>query len=433
MYCLYNGEYGEHDLSYMAGLDGILEMQKKHFAEKPGMIVGDFTVLEVEYDWGRHDQRWKCQCNLCGRIIYQYHTKDWVRGKGRRPTCLCRSEKIKAEKEAERQAKKEAREKEREEKRKAQEQAKAERAKKKRNYLDPSYIGVRNGHAVTIGKNRKKFILKCDCGVEFEAYPYEVFVKKSVTDCGMEICPYSKSLSEKYEDVKVKGAKFEFGVEEALESKGYTCDHVGKVGDFGVDIIATDSGGRKIAVQCKAHIYPIGVEAVQEVYAGGRYYELENFAVICTAGFTDMAIKMARVLGVFLCDDLDKFEFPGNMSEYTKNLLPVWNKRHEQSRKYYEMNGEKKTLCRWSYDYGVDENVVREQMKRHGLSIDLALKAAKDIKEKTEAKKYTVNGFTGNITQIGDKFGIRPQTIMYRMKHRNMSIEEAIFTPLSRH
>lgn len=28
MYCLYNGEYGEHDLSDVAGLEATIEMQK---------------------------------------------------------------------------------------------------------------------------------------------------------------------------------------------------------------------------------------------------------------------------------------------------------------------------------------------------------------------------------------------------------------------
>lgn len=43
---------------------------------------------------------------------------------------------------------------------------------------------------------------------------------------------------------------------------------------------------------------------------------------------------------------------------------------------------------------------------------------------------YTVNGFTGNLEEIGEKFGILPQTIQYRMKYRGMGLEEAVTTPV---
>lgn len=100
MYCLFNGEYGEHDLSFIPGLEkpgGILQEQEKQYQRYKGMVVGDFVCLDVEYDWGKRDQRWKIKCNLCGKESYQYHTNDWRRGKGRSLFCECRKQKKKEE------------------------------------------------------------------------------------------------------------------------------------------------------------------------------------------------------------------------------------------------------------------------------------------------------------------------------------------------
>ena len=73
MYCLYNGEYGEHDLSFIPGLDSILKNQEVQYGSKVGLVVGDFTCIGIEYDWGRRDQRWKIKCNVCGKESYTYH------------------------------------------------------------------------------------------------------------------------------------------------------------------------------------------------------------------------------------------------------------------------------------------------------------------------------------------------------------------------
>ena len=89
LYCLWNGEYGEHDLSHINGLEHILLNQKKIYPQYLGIVIGDFTVVDVEYDWGKRDQRWKIKCNVCGEESYRYHTGDWRRGKGGKTTCHC--------------------------------------------------------------------------------------------------------------------------------------------------------------------------------------------------------------------------------------------------------------------------------------------------------------------------------------------------------
>ena len=97
MYCLWNGEYGEHDLSHINGLNAIIGNQKKIYPKYIGIEVGDFICVGVEYDWGKRDQRWKVRCKLCGEETYKYHTHDWKRGHGSKTECHCRKDKKKQE------------------------------------------------------------------------------------------------------------------------------------------------------------------------------------------------------------------------------------------------------------------------------------------------------------------------------------------------
>ena len=76
-----------------------------------------------------------------------------------------------------------------------------------------------------------------------------------------------------------------------------------KSGDQGVDIIAYKHFS-KYAVQCKYYSYPVGNKAVQEVYAGGKYYDCDRCIVMTNGTFTKAAISAANKLDVKLWDKL---------------------------------------------------------------------------------------------------------------------------------
>lgn len=69
---------------------------------------------------------------------------------------------------------------------------------------------------------------------------------------------------------------------------------VGKSGDFGADIVARGAFFTKIVVQCKHYSKPVGVKAVQEVYAAKKYYGASRAAVATNAVFTRAAKKLAK-------------------------------------------------------------------------------------------------------------------------------------------
>ena len=474
MYCLFNGEYGEHDLSHVSGLSkkgGILDSQKEQYQHYIGMVVGDFTCLEVEYDWGRRDQRWKIKCNLCGVERYQYHTADWKRGKGR--TLLCECRKAKREKEAKmlRAAQLYEQKQKKEESENAAIQMNREkyvgavfngweivdcfkndkcsvkcsqcgreiarrrkicdvvngnikRCKCPKDYSGDEWIGKRNEHLVVIGRSGSMFVCKCDCGNKRTVRPVELFTYKTAKSCNENNCPYTRNTQLKAREIKYNGDTWEYNVYARLTMKGYNTELVAKTGDFGVDIIITEEDGSKIAIQCKNQSHPTGVRAIQEVYAGGRFYDCTKFAVISASPYSNNAIVFAKKLGVYLSDE--NFSYPKDIDKYCASLLPTHNYAVERSKKYYEIDGEKHTVGEWCLKYKIKIGVVRRRL-RNGID----LKTALTTPENADSVKnvYTVNGYTGTIPELSLKYNINPATVRYRMSQRNMTLEEALTAP----
>ena len=424
MLCLWNGNYEEHDIAEFyatrSGAEKNLERMELEYAKYPGTVVGDFTCLKVEYHWGRRDQRWTCKCNLCGMVIYQYHVSDWRRGKGRKTTCDCRKEAeiARKEQEAKERAKRAA---EREALRQAKKIEKAKKEPHQSKYSSDEWIGKRNGHLTAIGRDGSLFLCRCDCGNELSVRPVELFTRKTKRCCGEPNCTYSSIVHRKQQENKKTGIAYESTIARLLSDKGYNAKVTKGVGDYGVDIIITNADGSLTAVQCKKQSSPVGVDAIQEVYAGGRFYDCTRFSVICDNGFSNNAIVMARKLGVYLCDG--EYNPPEDIEKYTESLLPTFHSL-EKNKKYYELNGEKKTLGDWCVIYNANKSWVQRQLK-DGVSLQIALITP----QKPNKPQFTVNGFTGTLTEICNHFGVIKQTVDYRMKQRGMTIEEAIFTP----
>lgn len=457
MWCLWNGEYGEHDLSFVPALETTLRIQEEQYKQYIGCVVGDFTCVKVEYDWGRRDQRWTTQCNLCGKESYQYHVKDWRRGKGRKTTCDCRKEQKLRENEDAKNARVEKIAQDKKEHLGktyggwkvieyegrtdcriectvcgASKNAKIGKVlsgdiapcshRKPNDYSGEEWIGRRAGHLTVIGRSGSSFIARCDCGREITERPTDLFHRRIKTTCGDPNCECSSSYVRSRREIRDRGFKYEQQIADELVSLGYNAKRTKGTADFGVDVIITEPDGTLIAVQCKKQVAPAGVNAIQEVYAGGRFYDCTKFAVICDKGFSSNALIMAKKLGVYLCEG--EFAPPDDIWEYADKLLPVY-RRMESLEKLYELNGERHTLADWCEIYGTSITKVKASMK-NGVSLAVALTSAK---ERSEQRKYTVRGVTGTIAEVCNHFGVIPQTAAYRMKQKGMTLEEAIFAP----
>ncbi|MCR5106938.1 MAG: restriction endonuclease [Lachnospiraceae bacterium] len=101
---------------------------------------------------------------------------------------------------------------------------------------------------------------------------------------------------------EMEGHEFEYYCADILRRAGFSDVEVTKgSGDFGADILA-EKDGVSYAVQCKCYDKPIGVKAIQEVYAAKDYYDRMVGVVMTNQFFTQPAVEMAKKLNVMLWD-----------------------------------------------------------------------------------------------------------------------------------
>ena len=100
----------------------------------------------------------------------------------------------------------------------------------------------------------------------------------------------------------MEGHDFEYYCAELLSNNGFIDVEVTKgSGDYGVDILA-EQEGVSYAFQCKCYDKPIGVKAIQEVYAGRDFYGRMVGVVMTNQYFTQPAVEMAKKLNIMLWD-----------------------------------------------------------------------------------------------------------------------------------
>lgn len=100
----------------------------------------------------------------------------------------------------------------------------------------------------------------------------------------------------------ISGTDFEVLTCDILASNGFDIAESTQASvDFGVDVLARKDGV-SYAIQCKRYHSPVGIDAVQQIYAGRAYYECHVAVVLTNQYFTSNAKKLADKLGVVLWD-----------------------------------------------------------------------------------------------------------------------------------
>lgn len=95
--------------------------------------------------------------------------------------------------------------------------------------------------------------------------------------------------------------EYEKFVAKNLLERGYrNAEVTQQSNDFGADILAVNSEGWRIAIQCKRYHGSVGISAVQEVLTGREYYDCDLAAVYTTGSYTQQAISLARKVHVKL-------------------------------------------------------------------------------------------------------------------------------------
>ena len=101
-----------------------------------------------------------------------------------------------------------------------------------------------------------------------------------------------------------KGLKFEKFCFQKFRSQGWEVKETPVSGDQGVDLIAS-IGDIRLCIQCKDHQKAIGNKAVQEVYAGKKYWSGTHAILISRSGFTKAAQKLALSSNVILINEFE--------------------------------------------------------------------------------------------------------------------------------
>ena len=105
-----------------------------------------------------------------------------------------------------------------------------------------------------------------------------------------------------YELDEMDGIAFEHFTCDILVANGFEHAESTKASwDFGIDVLATKDNVT-YAIQCKRYSSLVGIEAVQQAYAGRAYYECHVAVVFTNQYFTRSARKLADKIGVVLWD-----------------------------------------------------------------------------------------------------------------------------------
>ena len=99
---------------------------------------------------------------------------------------------------------------------------------------------------------------------------------------------------------QMDGYQYEHHCAKLLKQRGFRDVAVTKSsGDQGIDVIAYNENV-KYGIQCKYYSYPVGNQAVQQAYAGAKFYDCNVAVVMTNSTFTEPAKELAQKLGVQL-------------------------------------------------------------------------------------------------------------------------------------
>jgi len=442
MEVLYEGRRCEYDVTQNHNWEQTIEYNE-YRQVYVGQQFGDFKIISVDYDWGTRCQVNIARCVHCGAEKEIPDLAAFKRGKGVGQLCKCRYNRKK-----DCISPKEIYEKRIGEthngfllvdyiKGKGFRVECTDCGKQKwatgksvmdgrvecnhrivTDYSDPKWIGARIGSLTAISREGGKVRFHCDCGEEIIRYPNEVFNDKGVRSCGRTECVYHKAAIYGGNDRRLRGLKFEAECASELKEQGYTVEMTPGTGDYGVDFFAI-VGGEKVAFQCKQLKVESMVRAVQEVYAGGRYYDVCKFVVVSPSGFTYPAELMAQKLGVQLEKNLENFE----LKELSENRINTQRIISYSGRKlFWEIDGVSKPAEEWCREYGITRSAVIDRMKKKGMSLGEAL-----MKPKYESKvSVEISGVTKSKRDWCNEYGISPQLYDYRVKYSGLSPLEAL-------
>ncbi len=100
---------------------------------------------------------------------------------------------------------------------------------------------------------------------------------------------------------KMSGTDFEIYMEGLFNKLGYKVERVGKMADYGADLVI-EKNGIRTAVQAKRWDGPVSVKAIQEINTAMAHYNASKAVAVTNSRFTYNATRLARENHVELID-----------------------------------------------------------------------------------------------------------------------------------
>ena len=136
-------------------------------------------------------------------------------------------------------------------------------------------------------------------------YIYAFAIVIIVAMLGYKIYHYQKlSKAGIYEIDKMSGTDFELFLTSLFSKQGYKVQHVGKIGDYGVDLIV-EVNGIRTAVQAKRYKSNVGPDAVREVNTVIKPRNCSQGMVVTNSFYTQEARFLAKSNNIALWDRND--------------------------------------------------------------------------------------------------------------------------------
>lgn len=152
-----------------------------------------------------------------------------------------------------------------------------------------------------IQQSRKDFIAAI-YNTELRSLDWIKRVDRKETAAFEEIRQSVEKFNKYNDNPSENGFQFEENFAVLLTLNGYVNVQVTqRSNDFGADIIA-EKDGIIYSIQCKYYTSPVGIEAVQQIYAARIYYAAHVAVVATNSVFTKSAKVLAEKSGVALWD-----------------------------------------------------------------------------------------------------------------------------------
>ncbi len=104
---------------------------------------------------------------------------------------------------------------------------------------------------------------------------------------------------------RMDGFEFERYLGHLLTQRGYRVLVTQQSGDFGADLVITDTNGERAVIQAKRYTGTVGIKAVQEVVGAKAHYRATQAFCITNSGYTKAAQTLAKSNDVALLSRQD--------------------------------------------------------------------------------------------------------------------------------